>query len=277
MNTKFFVLLMSVTALFLSSCSNRTLYMPGVEGLDTSYEPKQKSGTVGMNYQEGASSLNLSAAYSPMNHLGLIYNGVFCEGIKYMDNTIGVGAYTGKYRKYTPEYYSEKKSEVDLGYHFDFYAGFSLHQSKNVRFDQYFFLGPSGSMNSGYGLSLFSKKYFLQTGIHIKKTYITYDFALRYNWMDMDKIETFDLIANEYFNPAKELTELNILHFGEFSFRVGFGGEYKPVFIGFTRRFGYEQTILADIFAPVTGTLGFNQNIFYAFGKKKKKLPEGEN
>ncbi|MEZ5049659.1 MAG: hypothetical protein R2766_08425 [Saprospiraceae bacterium] len=51
MNTKFFVLLMSVTALFLSSCSNRTLYMPGVEGLDTSYEPKQKSGTVGMNYQ----------------------------------------------------------------------------------------------------------------------------------------------------------------------------------------------------------------------------------
>lgn len=253
----------SILILF-TNCKINRAYTNGQEGLETVYKAKQIS--VGADYfgSPGTGGIHADIAYSPINNLAVLYD-LKTSGTQHMYHTVAVGFYSAKYQPYQLQKYVDGKKTIDIGRHLDMYAGMSYGYTKNSSIPQ----GNSFfNFNENYDLNFQAKRYFIQAGAHFKAKYLGFDFVLRRLWLDVDKIEVFGLQPNSDIRPEEDFKDSSIRSYTEFSFKMNFVGNYKPIYIGVSRMYGNDTNFTFGAFSSSTAFIGANLDIHHLFKKK---------
>jgi hypothetical protein len=255
----------SIILAYLSSCTINRAYTNGQEGLETVYKPKQIRAEVDYFGGPGIGAFHADVSYSPINKVAILYD-VKSAGVKHMYHTLAVGLYTSNYKPYVLKQYVGNKTTIDIGRHFDLYGGMSYGFAKQV-------IIPEGNsftnFNDTYELNFYAKRYFIQGGAHFKSKDLGFDFVFRRLWVDVDKIELFGLLPDSNINPENDFRNSSILPYIEFGMKVNFVGNYKPLYIGFNKRFGDNTPFTASAFASSTAFIGANIDIHLLFKKSK--------
>lgn len=251
----------------ITSCKVNRAYTNGQEGLETVYKPKQIIAEIDYFGSPGTGAIHADISYSPIKNVALLYDLKTSGSNQHMYNTLAIGLYSSRYRQYSLKQYVANKTTIDIGRHFDFYAGMSYGTTREsiIPEEAFFF-----NFIDTYELNLSTKRYFIQGGAHFKTKDLGFDFVLRRLWLDIDKIELFGLLPDSNVKPEEDFKDSNILSYIEYSMKVNFVGNYKPIYMGFTKRFGKETAFTNGAFSSTTAFVGVNLDINLLFRKSSK-------
>jgi len=254
-----------ITILFsMASCTVNSAYTLGQEGLETVHKPKQITAEIDYFGSRGTGAVHANISYSPIKNVAILYDLKTSGSTQHLYNTIGVGLYTSRYKPYALKKYVANKTTIDIGRHFDLYAGMSYGITKRsiIPEESFFF-----NFNDTYELNLRAKRYFVQGGAHFKSKDLGFDFVMRRLWLDVDKIELFGLSPDTNINPEEDFRNSSILSNIEIGMKINFVGYYKPIYIGLIRRFGDQTPFTLGAFSSSTVFIGANLDIHLLFKK----------
>lgn len=248
----------------MASCTVNSAYTLGQEGLETVHKPKQITAEIDYFGSRGTGAVHANISYSPIKNVAILYDLKTSGSTQHMYNTLALGLYTSRYKPYLLKNYVANKKSIDIGRHFDLYAGMSYGITKRSMIpEESFFL----NFNDTYELNLRAKRYFVQGGAHIKTKDLGFDFVIRKLWLDVDKIELFGLSPDTNINPEEDFKNSSILSYIEIGMKMNFVGNYKPIYIGFIRRIGNQTPFTLGAFASSTVFIGANLDIHLLFKK----------
>ncbi len=252
--------------LLMTNCKVNRAYTNGQEGLETVYKPKQIKAEIDHFGSPGTGGIHGDVSYSPLKNVAVLYD-IKTGGTQHMYNTLALGFYKAYYKPYQLRKHVASQPTIDIGRHFDLYGGMSYGYTKgSIIPESQFFFG----LNETYELNFWTKRYFLQGGAHFKGKYLGFDFVLRKLWLDVDKIELFGLLPDSDISPEDDFRNSSILPYTEFCFKINFVEYYKPIYMGFSRRFGDETNFTAGAFSGTTVFLGANLDIHLLFRRSAK-------
>lgn len=253
------------------SCNVNKAYLNGQEGLETVHAKDQWMAQADLFGSGGTSGLHIDGSYSPLNRIAVLYDGKMI-GSQLHQHSLAAGIYFSDYTAYELSRPSVSKEFIDIGRHLDFYVGATRNFAQNVIIELPFFSG--GFPGSAFPTQQFfevnytGNRYFVQAGGHVKSKYLAFDATFRRLWIDPSKIETFGVGPTVEIDPVNDFAEKGYRAYTEFSFKMNFGGHYKPFYLGFSSRFGEETNFTSYVFSPQIVFLGANINLYHLFTKR---------
>lgn len=204
--------------IFLTACGY-SIYNP----IDESSTSVSKKGDLKLNagfIQLASSAPRVGIGYSPINHIGVNYNGIFNELLT--SNSIALGFYQNLHREKNTSAGKNKTMPKRLNY-FDFYAGISHVNSKyfEINFADF----PAKILDANM------IKYHFQLAHHYSKNKICFDLGMRLAFLDFYKIDysnlDFPLVIIYSNDPFTQYELSGSLNFGDENFNLNLGSNYR--------------------------------------------------
>lgn len=245
------------------SCGN-SLYNPINE---VPVSPSEKGGlytNVGILHMQ-QSLPQVSFSYSPLNRIGVAYNGVY--GKNYLSNTILLGTY----HSFLKPSKSGKIKIVKQKSYIDLYLGYSVGNSNLFNYN------VNSGVTSVRAYSNF-RKLITQAAYHFHRNSFGFDFGVRYGKLDFTKmtIHADERYEYNFFleQDPFDLLESNLdLNFGKESFKIMVGINYRQQLIDGHYLFGWplkpENFNRLNVYSSVA--VKFNEIKNWAVNKKRKK------
>lgn len=262
--TSFYKYLILCYGLYLLYSCGNSLYNPINE---VAVSPSKKGDlytNVGILHMQ-QSLPQVSLSYSPVNRIGLAYNGVY--GKNYLYNTILLGSYHSFLK---PSKSGKIKVEKQKSY-LDCYVGFGVGQSNLIRFNN------REGISSIRAHSIF-KKLITQAAYHYHRNSFGFDFGVRYGKLDFTRLTIHSNETEEYQffleQDPFDLMESHLnLNFGKESFKIMVGVNYRQQLIDGSNLFGWElkpeNFNRLNIFSGVA--VKFNEIKHWSLKKKKRR------
>lgn len=251
--------------LLLVNCSSpKSIYGPGLEGMETVYEPKQFVAVGDLYGSNGG--FNGSVVYSPINRIGLLYD-TKINFFKQQTHTAAIGIYFKDYEKVDFITKEGKTQTLDIGRHIDLYTGASYCYTNDATISvNTFFTFPS--VANDFMARWEGKRYFVNLGGHVKSKHVGFDLIFRQLWLETNKLSIIGLRPEFGLDPYGDFANNNIKRYNELAFKINFGGLSKPFFMGFCTLWGQHTAFTGFAFSNAYIFIGANQNIVQLFQKK---------
>lgn len=269
------VFLILIYLMTSTGCTVNRAYTNGQEAIETVFEKGQILGQADLfsvSGNGGSGGVHAGIHYSPLQNVAAFYD-IKTSLFDHQYHSLGIGYYLADYKKLELLNPSVSKSSIDIGRHLDFYGGLSYGISKNSSISAPSDPNVFPRIEYLYDLSYRGRRFFGQIGGHVKSKFIAFDATFRQVWMDPDKIEIFGLGPGVDVDPIASFTNPSYRSYSEFSFKMNMIGLYKPLYFGFTTRFGDETGFTRGAFASQTVFIGVNSEIYHVFTKKAPRKP----
>lgn len=262
--TSFYKYLILSSGLFLMYSCGNSLYNPINEVPVSPFEKGGLYTNVGILHMQ-QSLPQVSFSYSPINRIGVAYNGVY--GKNYLSNTILLGTY----HSFLKPTKSGKIKIVKQKSYIDLYLGYGVGNSNLFNYN------VNRGITSIQAYSNFRKS-ITQVAYHYHRNSFGFDFGVRYGKLDFKRMTIHSDEKEEYKffleqDPFDLLESHLNINFGKESFKIMVGVNYRQKLIDgyYLFRWALEPENFNRLNVYSSAAIKFNEIKHWGLKKKKKR------